>query len=189
MKWAILLVFQVTKVHKSVGSGMIWELPSSCSYSVALHQAVQHENWAVRISSTSVPVLEYRRLSTAVLARKYCSICQLIQDKLSYKILRVPLPPILTWVRYKTICFDGIQLTVPLFIEGRARRAEGVPNEVRSVNTDIFTTRYACNAPASSRQRVCQNSSNRKIYYQNVSWEYSYIISKAVFKLKLWFIL
>ena len=56
---------------------------------------------------------------------------------------------ILTWIRYKTICFDSIQLTVPLFIEGRARRAEGVPNEVRSVNnTDLFTTRYACNAPA-----------------------------------------
>ena len=44
--------------------------------------------------------------------------------------------------------FDGIQLTVPLFIEGRARRAEGVPNEVRST---IITTRYAYNAPASPR--------------------------------------
>ena len=43
------------------------------------------------------------------------------------------------------------QQTVPLFIEGRAHRAEGVPNEVRSKNT----TRSACNAPVASRLPLC----------------------------------
>ena len=35
------------------------------------------KKWAVRIFSTEPPVLEYRRLGTAVLARQYCLICQL----------------------------------------------------------------------------------------------------------------
>lgn len=64
-------------------NGLALAEPTTCSY----------PNWAVRFFSTSVPVLEYRRLSTVVLARKYCSICQLIQDKTPYKILRNPLPP------------------------------------------------------------------------------------------------
>ena len=72
MKWAILLVFQVTKVHKSVGSGMIWELPSSWSYSVALRQAVQHKkmgsaNFQYRASSTRIPEARYCSTGTSVL--------------------------------------------------------------------------------------------------------------------------
>ena len=64
-------------------NGLALAEPTACTY----------PNWAVRFFSTSVPVLEYRRLSTAVLVRKYRSICQLIQDKTPYKIQRNPLPP------------------------------------------------------------------------------------------------
>ena len=69
----------VTKVHKSVGGGMNREFRLRTA-SGHVGQG-KHNNWAERISSTCVPVLQYGRLSTAVPACEYCSICQLIQDK------------------------------------------------------------------------------------------------------------
>ena len=52
-------------------------------------------------------------------------------------------------------CDDGSFSSPKSSHEGVAfplRPANTFPNEVRSVNnTDLFTTRYACNAPASSR--------------------------------------
>ena len=52
-------------------NGLALAEPTTCTY----------PNWAVRFFSTSVPVLEYRRLSTAVLARKYRSSVNLFRTK------------------------------------------------------------------------------------------------------------